>query len=428
MTAAARELTCHDAVAPDDVDTPIAALFDAQCAFVWRTLRHLGVDESGLDDAVQDVFVIAHRRWSSFEGRSSARTWLFGIARRVAYRHRRASNARRARLVSVSDAGPEPAHEPFDRLQAMQSLARLLGMLDRDKRAVFVLTELEGMTAPEVSDALGIPLGTVYSRSRAAWQSLGREAGRDEQRVRRQLAVARGAAPTSAHQRRMWALVAARLPGLQGATTVGVAKVAATTAWTAQLKAWVIGGAIGAGLVGARVLTVSSEPEPPRPSLPAIALSDVSAPPAASPEPEPATRPSPAGRDLADAPEPPRGTDESEAEASPIDRAATPRRARSGSRSRGRPPAPSPAPASSPADALTEELLLVRAAQRALGQDRPADALAELEAHASRFPKGQLSDDRRALRVTTLCALGRSSEAEREAAALGRDAASACEE
>jgi len=70
-------------------ETSFAQIYEEYFAFVWRSLRALGVSRSALDDATQDVFVVVHRRLSDFEGRSSLKTWLFGIACRVAANHRR---------------------------------------------------------------------------------------------------------------------------------------------------------------------------------------------------------------------------------------------------------------------------------------------------------------------------------------------------
>src|SRR5688572_14145784 len=55
----------------------LTALYDAHVAMVWRTLKALGVPETGIDDAVQDVFLVVHRRAAAFEARSSIKTWLF---------------------------------------------------------------------------------------------------------------------------------------------------------------------------------------------------------------------------------------------------------------------------------------------------------------------------------------------------------------
>jgi RNA polymerase sigma factor (sigma-70 family) len=365
---------------------PLAELFDAHCGFVWRSLRHLGVDEAALDDAVQDVFVIAYRRWSTFRGDSTPRTWLFGIARRVAWRHRRAAHVHASRQVASAHA-PEPAHEPFERVHAIQSLARLLGGLDRDKRAVFVLAELEGLTAPEVSEALGIPLGTAYSRLRAAWRTLGTTAAREELRLRSTLALARAAGPTPERRDRMWAAIAAGLPavGPMSATGIGAAIAGVT-----QAHAWtVVIVALALGLGGAVV--ASSRTDAPADAAPNV---PIEAPPrAAHPvdrDDEPSSRrESAVDHDAADrttsaiaAPDPSAVRDAGRA--APRDVA---KRTRPASAS---PAAPTP-------DVLAQELALVRAAKRALAEARPADALASLRDHARRFPQGQLAADREAL-------------------------------
>ena len=66
-------------------------IYDEHVAFVWRSLRRLGVAESSLKDAVQDVFVVVHRRLGEWQGRAAVTTWLFAIARRVASGYRRRS-------------------------------------------------------------------------------------------------------------------------------------------------------------------------------------------------------------------------------------------------------------------------------------------------------------------------------------------------
>ena len=64
-------------------------IFDEHARYIWRTLRHLGIPEADAPDLCQEVFVTVHRRLASFEGRSSLRTWLYGICIRVASEHRR---------------------------------------------------------------------------------------------------------------------------------------------------------------------------------------------------------------------------------------------------------------------------------------------------------------------------------------------------
>jgi RNA polymerase sigma-70 factor, ECF subfamily len=167
MTAAADADNATEASA-SAVD--VTALYDAHVAFVWRNLRRLGVAPSSLDDATQDVFLVVHRRIAGAPV-ADPRSWLFGILRRVAADHRR--RVRRKPADSI-DAVPEPrASTPGpDHAAARAEAARLVhDILDRlgdDKREVFVLAELEQMTAPEIAEAIGIPVNTVYSRLRAA--------------------------------------------------------------------------------------------------------------------------------------------------------------------------------------------------------------------------------------------------------------------
>src|SRR5262245_65871367 len=70
-------------------------VYDEHFRFVWRSLRRLGVRESDVADAVQDVFVVVHRRLGDFEGRSKVTTWLYGICYRVAKDRRRVAYVRR---------------------------------------------------------------------------------------------------------------------------------------------------------------------------------------------------------------------------------------------------------------------------------------------------------------------------------------------
>ena len=62
-----------------------AQVYDRGFAYVWRTLRALGVDEAHIDDAVQDTFVVVARRLDGFEGRARLETWLFAIALNIVF-------------------------------------------------------------------------------------------------------------------------------------------------------------------------------------------------------------------------------------------------------------------------------------------------------------------------------------------------------
>jgi RNA polymerase sigma-70 factor (ECF subfamily) len=145
-------------------------VYDEHVDFVWRTLRGLGVREHNLEDAVQDAFLVVHRRLGEFEQRSTMRTWVFGIAMRVAHDYRR-REGRKGGLApldfEVADHAPSP-DEHAAQTEALREVAAVLEHLDPDKRAVFVLSQLEQWTAPEIADALGLNLNTIYSRIRTA--------------------------------------------------------------------------------------------------------------------------------------------------------------------------------------------------------------------------------------------------------------------
>lgn len=159
--------------APPEFD----AVYEEHFDFVWRSLRRLGVDPSAVEDAAQDVFIVAHRRLADFEGRSSVKTWLFGIALRVARDHRRTAQRKRshgllpegeADTAAVADTSTPSPLESASRAEAVERLEAILGELDEDRRSVFILAELEQMSGPEIAEAVGANLNTVYTRLRAA--------------------------------------------------------------------------------------------------------------------------------------------------------------------------------------------------------------------------------------------------------------------
>lgn len=140
--------------------------------YVWRTVRAFGVAESQLEDAVQDVFVVVHRRLGEFAGRARIETWLFAIARRVAGAYRRTASRKTDRQQALDEAlalaSSDDTFAALSRAQAAAAVAAVLEGLDEDKRVVFTLVELEQMSVPDVAAVLGINLNTAYSRLRLA--------------------------------------------------------------------------------------------------------------------------------------------------------------------------------------------------------------------------------------------------------------------
>jgi RNA polymerase sigma-70 factor (ECF subfamily) len=139
--------------------------------FVWRTLRRMGVSERDAMDAGQRVFLIAHRSLPLFEGRSTLKTWLCGIALRVASDYRRSAVSRREVLVADLPDGTSREADQFERLVERERLAALdcvLSELPVEQRTVFVLFELEELSGEEIAELLAVPEGTVRSRLRLA--------------------------------------------------------------------------------------------------------------------------------------------------------------------------------------------------------------------------------------------------------------------
>ena len=139
--------------------------------FTWRVLRHLGVPLASIDDAVQEVWIVVHQRLPAFEGRSSLKTWLFGIAFNV-MRNQRRADERRARLLAASpeheraEAPLDPEVEHLGR-EAWAEVQRFLFTLSDENRAIFVSSLLEHLPAKETAEATGVDVSTVYQRVRA---------------------------------------------------------------------------------------------------------------------------------------------------------------------------------------------------------------------------------------------------------------------
>ncbi len=148
-----------------------AEIFRAHAPYVWRCLRRMGVDSGDVDDVLQEVFLVVHRRLGDYDGRASMKAWIYGICVRKASDHRKLAHKKRERVTDdvpeaeTTSAGPEAS------VAGRRALARLdqaLAELDEDKRAAFVLYEIEGLGVAEVAAAVGVPLQTAYSRLTAA--------------------------------------------------------------------------------------------------------------------------------------------------------------------------------------------------------------------------------------------------------------------
>jgi RNA polymerase sigma-70 factor (ECF subfamily) len=172
----------------------VERLYAEHFRFVWRTLRRLGIPEDEVADAVQDVFLVVHRKLPDWEGRSKVTTWLFGICLRVASERRRSVRARREVVSDEAGSGAderETVVEALDRKRNLQELEAILEELPLEQRAVFACFELDGMQGEEIAELMSIPLGTVYSRLRLARKAFRAGVRRREARRRFGTAAAR---------------------------------------------------------------------------------------------------------------------------------------------------------------------------------------------------------------------------------------------
>ncbi len=344
------------------------ALYEEEYGFVWSAVRRFGVPTPQVEDAVQDTFIVAYRRRSSFTP-GPTRPWLYGIARGVASNYRRTARRvarKREALATATDPAPSSAHAQA----SLQALDRFLDGLSPEDRELFVLSEIEGLTGPELSTALQIKTRTIYRRLERLRDRFADEAI-DAGAVKRRRPRASAAS---------WAAIA---PALK-TSKVGWLGLGALPKLAAA-----------AGLVGvASVGWAAARPDAAEPPAPPVASAAADMPMAAEATPaprQPAVSEPPPPSVPAIAPEP-----------------AAPDKAR-----RHRTPTPEPA-----ADPLTRENALLQQAKRAAANGEFVDALAATRRHATEFPESALADLRTALRVEALCGAGKQRQARGEAQAF----------
>jgi len=180
----------HRATLAEENLPPFAAIYERYFDFVWSSARRFGVSPAAMDDVVQEIFFVIHAKLSTLKKPESLRSWIYGIVRRTASDHHRARRTREASGATMAIEADQPiVRTPADLAEQsdqLRLLFELMEELDWPKREVFMLAELEEMSAPEIASALDIPLNTAYSRLRAARlafeQGLARHKARQERR------------------------------------------------------------------------------------------------------------------------------------------------------------------------------------------------------------------------------------------------------
>ncbi len=348
-------------------------LYREHYAFVWATVRRFGVVPMLAEDAVHDTFVVAYRRREAFDGQSP-RAWLYSIGRRVASNYRRTQVRRDARHASAAAERGTSGGDLESQIQAKSAVERFMETLSPSDRELFVLSEVDGLTGPELAATLGRKLPTLYSRVRILrrrFRASVDDSSLEETRRQRPSATARG-----------WMLLQPWL------AAPGVAGIGGST---------LLGGAIAVAVasavtVGAVVSSNNEDTPPPEPVAAQVLAAEPPTPnlPASSPSPAPAGKP------------------QSSAVLPPVAPPPVKTRKRAGP----------PAATTTPVPDLAADTRLLQDVNRALQDGRPSEALGLLNQHASRFPSPAQPDLRTALWVTALCDLDRPDQARQRAKAL----------
>jgi RNA polymerase sigma-70 factor (ECF subfamily) len=145
-------------------------VYDSHFAFVWRSAANRGVPAAALDDVVQEVFIVIHRKLPEFEGRSSLRTWIAAIVRRVVadYIKKRGNQPVADEPLVREPSTGVACSEALERKTALELLDALLAKMTREQREVFVLHEIEQMSGAEIAELVSANENTVWTRLRAA--------------------------------------------------------------------------------------------------------------------------------------------------------------------------------------------------------------------------------------------------------------------
>jgi RNA polymerase sigma-70 factor, ECF subfamily len=167
---------------------PFEKLYRLHFDFVWKCARAFGSTPQEVDDVVQDVFMVVQRRFADLRDEAVAKSWVYGITRRVVHSHRR--RRPKAELgdpveVDTLTSPNQSPHAAAEQSARLQLLSVLLEGLDEPKREVFVLSEILEMSGREIAETLGIPMNTVYSRLRVAREEFDKAAQRQVKALER---------------------------------------------------------------------------------------------------------------------------------------------------------------------------------------------------------------------------------------------------
>jgi RNA polymerase sigma-70 factor (ECF subfamily) len=163
----------------------LGALYDRFHRPVFQFLmRYFGPGHPDIDDLVQSTFLEVQRSAGGFQGRSSVRAWILGIAANLARHHVRGESRRKVMLSNVATAPPRPSRGPDDHTEQRQLLDRLhqaITELPVELRGPLVLCDMEELPGAEAARVLGLREGTLWRRIHDARKRL-REILEDRER------------------------------------------------------------------------------------------------------------------------------------------------------------------------------------------------------------------------------------------------------
>ncbi len=160
-------------------DAALEALLRRHAPTVMRFALKLCRDRTDADDVLQDTLIAASRGLRELRGDAAVSTWLYTVARSVCIKKRRLRKHAPASVIALE--GPEAAvirselAEPDDAVAGRQlgvALERAIGQLDEGAREVVVLRDVEGLSAAETAEVLGLSPEAVKSRLHRARASL----------------------------------------------------------------------------------------------------------------------------------------------------------------------------------------------------------------------------------------------------------------
>lgn len=145
------------------------SLYKAELPFIYSFLYRMGARSAEIEDLSHDVFVTAMRRFDSYDSKRPVRPWLLGIAHRLWADAKRKASSQREVLDGVDENFPFEGAGAEDNLaqrERKQLIEEALLSLEPERRATFVMYELEQLSAADIAEAMGTPLATTYSRLR----------------------------------------------------------------------------------------------------------------------------------------------------------------------------------------------------------------------------------------------------------------------